>query len=60
MARSDLLLSLAKAGSQGDTTVFKRTLEAIIAEVEAELAEIRVRYHARQAELKEAVDNDIP
>ena len=35
MARSDLLLSLAKAGSQGDTTVFKRTLEAIIAEERA-------------------------
>lgn len=35
MARSDLLLSLAKAGTQGDTTLFKRTLEAIIAEERA-------------------------
>ena len=35
MARSDLLLNLARAGSQGDTTLFRRTLEAIIAEERA-------------------------
>ncbi|MBN1189916.1 MAG: ATP-binding protein [Dehalococcoidales bacterium] len=35
MPRSDLLLSLAKSGSQGDLTLFRRTLEAIIAEERA-------------------------
>ena len=35
MARSDLLLSLARSGSQGDHATFKATLEAIIAEERA-------------------------
>lgn len=32
MARSDLLISLVKAGSQGNQPAFQRTLEAIVAE----------------------------
>lgn len=32
MARADLLINLAKAGSKGDQTLFKRTLETLIAE----------------------------
>jgi hypothetical protein len=32
MARSDLLLSLVRAGSQGDQVGFRRTVEALIAE----------------------------
>lgn len=32
MARSDLLLSLVKAGAQGDQTLFQRTVNAIVAE----------------------------
>ena len=35
MARSDLLLKLAQSGSRGDITLFKKTLEAIIAEERA-------------------------
>ena len=35
MARADLLLNLARSGSKGDVTLFKRTLEAIIAEERA-------------------------
>lgn len=32
MARADLLVSLVKANSQGDSSLFRRTLEALIAE----------------------------
>ncbi|WP_020474586.1 AAA family ATPase [Zavarzinella formosa] len=32
MARSDLLLALVKAGSSGDNTLFRKTVEAIVAE----------------------------
>jgi SpoVK/Ycf46/Vps4 family AAA+-type ATPase len=32
MARSDLLLSLVRAGAKGDTSLFRRTVEAIVAE----------------------------
>jgi SpoVK/Ycf46/Vps4 family AAA+-type ATPase len=35
MARSDLLLSLVRAGSTGDTTRFRKTVEALIAEERA-------------------------
>ena len=35
MARSDLLLTLASAGSKGDQSLFRRTLEAIIADERA-------------------------
>lgn len=35
MARSDLLLHLVRAGSQGDQTLFKKTVEALIAEERA-------------------------
>jgi SpoVK/Ycf46/Vps4 family AAA+-type ATPase len=35
MARSDLLLSLVKAGTQGDRTLFHRTVDAMIAEERA-------------------------
>ena len=35
MARSDLLISLVKATSQGDLVTFRRTLEVIIAEERA-------------------------
>ncbi|MDE3224492.1 MAG: AAA family ATPase [Nitrospirota bacterium] len=35
MARSDLLLSLVKAGVQGDRSLFQRTVDAIIAEERA-------------------------
>ncbi len=35
MARSDLLLSLVKAGIQGDRSLFRRTVDAIIAEERA-------------------------
>ncbi len=35
MARSDLLLSLVKAGSSGDREAFRRTVEAVIAEEDA-------------------------
>ena len=39
MARSDLLLSLVKAGVAGDQPLFRRTVEALIAEE-------RVRKHS--------------
>lgn len=32
MARSDLIVSLARAGSQGDNVAFRRTLEALVAD----------------------------
>ncbi len=32
MARSDLLINLVKAGTQGDQSLFRRTVEAVIAE----------------------------
>jgi hypothetical protein len=32
MARSDLLLSLVKSGVRGDGELFRRTVEAIVAE----------------------------
>jgi len=32
MARSDLLLSLVRAGAKGDTALFRKTVEAIVAE----------------------------
>lgn len=35
MARSDLLLSLVKAGARGDHTLFRRSLEALVAEERA-------------------------
>ena len=35
MARSDLLISLAKAGTSGDQVQFRKTLEAIVAEERA-------------------------
>jgi SpoVK/Ycf46/Vps4 family AAA+-type ATPase len=35
MARSDLLLSLVRAGSRGDLTLFRRSLEALVAEERA-------------------------
>lgn len=35
MARSDLLLSLVKAGARGDPTLFRRSLEALVAEERA-------------------------
>jgi len=35
MARSDLLLSLVKAGAAGDQTLFRKTVEALIAEERA-------------------------
>ena len=35
MARSDLLISLAKAGTAGDQVLFRKTLEAIVAEERA-------------------------
>lgn len=35
MARSDLLLSLVKAGARGDQTLFRRSLEALVAEERA-------------------------
>jgi SpoVK/Ycf46/Vps4 family AAA+-type ATPase len=35
MARSDLLLSLVKSGASGDQTMFRRTVEAIVAEERA-------------------------
>lgn len=35
MARSDLLLSLVKAGSRGDSILFRRSLEALVAEERA-------------------------
>lgn len=35
MARSDLLISLAKAGTTGDQILFRKTLEAIVAEERA-------------------------
>lgn len=35
MARSDLIINLAKAGSRGDVTLLRRTLEALIAEERA-------------------------
>ncbi|MGB6065597.1 MAG: ATP-binding protein [Desulfomonilaceae bacterium] len=35
MARSDLIINLAKAGSHGDRTLLRRTLEALIAEERA-------------------------
>ena len=54
MARSDLLLTLVKAGVQGDRNLFQRTVEAIIAEergkqhnVLAEQLEAAVRNNGR-------------
>jgi SpoVK/Ycf46/Vps4 family AAA+-type ATPase len=35
MARSDLLLSLVRAGARGDQTMFRRSLEALVAEERA-------------------------
>lgn len=35
MARSDLLINLARAGSRGDQSLFRRTLEALVAEERA-------------------------
>ena len=35
MARSDLILTLVKAGSRGDQLLFRRAAEALIAEEEA-------------------------
>jgi len=35
MPRADLLVSLVKAGSQGDNTLFRSTVEAIAAEERA-------------------------
>lgn len=35
MARADLLLSLVKAGARGDPTLFRRSLEALVAEERA-------------------------
>ena len=32
MARSDLLLSLVKAGTSGDQTLFRKVVESLIAE----------------------------
>ncbi len=40
MARSDLLISLAKAGTIGDQVLFRRTLEAIVAEERAKKHEV--------------------
>lgn len=35
MARSDLLLKLVKAGSNGDKALFEKTVEAIVSEERA-------------------------
>lgn len=40
MARSDLLISLAKAGTTGDQLQFRKTLEAIVAEERAKKHEV--------------------
>ncbi len=40
MARSDLLISLAKAGTSGDQVQFRKTLEAIVAEERAKKHEL--------------------
>ena len=40
MARSDLLISLAKAGTSGDQLQFRKTLEAIVAEERAKKHEV--------------------
>ncbi|MBI4660312.1 MAG: AAA family ATPase [Verrucomicrobia bacterium] len=49
MARSDLLLSLVKAGMQGDRSLFNRTVDAIIAEERAK------QHHIFAEQLEESV-----
>jgi SpoVK/Ycf46/Vps4 family AAA+-type ATPase len=49
MARSDLLLSLVKAGVQGDRSMFHRTVDAIIAEERAK------QHHVLAEQIEEAV-----
>ena len=46
MARSDLLVSLVKAGTSGDTRGFRSTAEAIIAEERAKRHDVQ-RQHGR-------------
>lgn len=56
MARADLLLSLVKAGTRGDQTFFRRTVEAIIAEERAK------QHHILAKNLSDSLNNgrDIP
>jgi SpoVK/Ycf46/Vps4 family AAA+-type ATPase len=52
MARSDLLLSLVKAGVQGDWNLFHRTVDAIIAEERAK------QHHVLAEQLEETLRNN--
>lgn len=52
MARSDLLVNLVKAGSQGDQKLFRRTLEALIAEERAK------QHHVVADRLSEFLNRD--
>ena len=54
MARSDLLLQLARAGSKSDRPLFRRTLEAIIAEERAK------RHHVLAGQLEKVLRNGTP
>ena len=51
MARSDLLLQLARAGAKGDQTLFRKTLEAIAAEERAK------QHHVLAQRLEEVLGN---
>jgi SpoVK/Ycf46/Vps4 family AAA+-type ATPase len=54
MARTDLLLSLVRAGSQGDQLAFRRTLEAVVAE------ERQKQHHVLADRLAEYLKSDVP
>jgi len=52
MARSDLIVSLVRAGTKGDQTLFRRTVEAIIAEERAK------HHHTLADQLAESIKSN--
>ncbi|MCG8404867.1 MAG: hypothetical protein MI923_06685 [Phycisphaerales bacterium] len=51
MARSDLLISLVKAGTAGDQVLFRKTVEAMIAEERAKKHNVLAARLAEQLRL---------
>ncbi|MCC6553915.1 MAG: AAA family ATPase [Polyangiaceae bacterium] len=64
MARSDLLLNLVRAGSHGDRTLFRRTVEAIAAEERAKqhhvLADRLVEHLASSVRADRPINGGVP